>query len=64
MVASADLDYEANRWYYKLKHRMSQKNIPVDGNAFENAQRLLDFPIRRTLEKIYDEKMGGTVDEE
>lgn len=64
IVASSNAEYEANRWYYNLRHRMSQKNIPLEGNAFESAQSLLDYPIRRTLEKVYDKEMGGVVDEE
>lgn len=64
MVASKDTEYESNRWYYNLMHRMTQKDISFEGSAFENAQRLLDYPIRRTLEKVYDEKMGNGGDDE
>jgi hypothetical protein len=64
LVATSDAEYEDNRWYNNLRHRMTQKDIPIEGNAFENAQRLLDYPIRRTLEKVFDEKMGGVADDE
>lgn len=64
MVASTASEYESNRWFCNLMHRMTQKGVPVDGNAFENAQRLLDYPVRRTLEKVYDEKMGNVGDGE
>ncbi|MEX1028327.1 MAG: hypothetical protein WD049_10055 [Candidatus Paceibacterota bacterium] len=64
MVASREAEYEHTRWHDNLIHRMNQKNVPLDGNPFESAQQLLDYPIRETLEKIYREKMDGVMDEE
>lgn len=64
MIANHDSEHENTRWHYNLMHRMTQKDIPLDGNAFESAQRLLDYPILRTLEKFYDDKMPGAAEDE
>ncbi|MEI8213514.1 MAG: hypothetical protein WCI02_15305, partial [Planctomycetota bacterium] len=64
IVAESGAEFESRRWYYNLRHRMTQKSIAIDGNSFESAQHLLDFPVRRTLEKIYDEKVVGATDDE